>query len=153
MCNHAYTADYRRMPRAMGQRCPYPGFYQRVCAEAAAGEPAPALPVDLAGECIFHSRDVAWKRANDFEGHFLRLIRLLGADSGAKHYDFAEFVFLGGASDPPMLRIANTVFPRKAYFVAASFLDSVTFEGVDFEDGANFCKNLRGRPSGYQGSL
>lgn len=137
MCNHAYTANYKPLPRTMGKRCPYPEFYEKTRV-AAANAPVLGLPVDDRGECIFHSREVAWKRDHDFEGHFLQLVRLLIAETGAKYYDFAEFVFVGGGAGPHTLHIADTVFPRQTYFTAACFLDSFTLEGVDFRDGADF---------------
>lgn len=139
MCNHTYTANYKRMPRTMGERCPYPEFYERA-RSGTAGESVSLLPLDLSGACIFHSRDVAWKREHDFESHFLRLVQLLIAEPEAKHFDFAEFAFVGASSKPHTLRILDTVFPQKSYFTAASFLDPVTFEGVDFPNGANFSK-------------
>lgn len=141
MCSHAYAANYQRMPRTMGQQCPYPEFYEKARSRTAS-EAVTSLPMDASGACIFHSRDIEWKREHDFEGHFLQLVRLLGADADAKHFDFAEFIFIGGGSDPHTLRILNLMFPQKSYFTAASFLDSVTFESVDFRNGANFCKAI-----------
>lgn len=142
MCNHVYTADYRQMPRTMGKRCPYPEYYERARSTAASTEPLPALPVDDRGECIFHSREVAWKREQNFEGHFLQLLQLLNADTAVEYYDFAEFVFVGGpttgGTELHKCHIADTNFLRQAYFTAASFLDSVTIERIDFRDGADF---------------
>lgn len=137
MCNHVYTANYKQMPRTMGQRCPYPEVYEKA-RSTAANATVLALPVDDRGECIFHSREVAWKRDHDFEGHLLQLVRLLVAETEENYYDFAEFVFVGGCSGPDMLKIANTVFPQQAYFIAACFLDSLMLEDVDFRRGANF---------------
>lgn len=143
MCNHVYTANYKQMPLTMGERCPYPEFYEKARSTAASGT-VPALPVDDRGDCIFHSREVAWKRDNDFEGHFLQLVGLLVADTAAKYYDFAEFVFVGGgatgSSGPHKVHIADTVFLQQAYFTAASFLDSLTLEAINFRDGASFCQ-------------
>ncbi len=137
MCNHAYTANYQQMPVTMGKRCPYPEFFEKARSVAAMTS-VPALPVDDQGECIFHSRQVAWKRDHDFEGQFLQLVQLLIAEPGAKHYDFAEFVFVANGSGPHMFHITDTVFLQKAYFTAAIFLDSLTLEGVDFRNGADF---------------
>jgi len=100
--------------------------------------------VDDRGECIFHSQEVAWKRDNDFVGHFLQLVQLLTTDTATEYYDFAEFVFVGdgatGSSGRRTLHIANTVFLQHAYFTAASFLDSLTFDAMNFRDGASFCQ-------------
>src|SRR5215218_2446408 len=112
MCNHAYTANYKQMPGTMGKRCPYPEFYERACLSEP-NAPVLALPVDDRGECIFHSPDVAWKRAHGFEGHFLQLVRLLMAEPEAKYYDFAEFVFVGCGSEPHTLHIGDITFLKQ----------------------------------------
>jgi uncharacterized protein YjbI with pentapeptide repeats len=147
MCNHFYTADYAKMPRTMGKRCPYPDFYKKAqltALSAPEADPARSLPVDDSGACIFHSQAVAWKRNNNFNGHFLQLVQLLNADKAVKWYDFAEFVFVGselttthGVAEHA-LHIADTIFLKQAYFTGASFLDSVALERVDFKDGADF---------------
>ncbi|MGZ8394857.1 MAG: pentapeptide repeat-containing protein, partial [Nitrospira sp.] len=131
----------------MGERCPYPEFYEKIGSAALIAhevEPTPMLPMDDRGTCIFHSQDVAWKRENDFKGKFLELVRLLNADVNAKYFDFAEFVFVGnetrakGGSEEHVLRISDTTFRRQTYFMAASFLDSLELDGVDFQNGAMF---------------
>lgn len=147
MCNHSYTADYAQMPRTMGKRCPYPEFYEKarsIASSAREADRVPALPMDGSGVCIFHSQDVAWKRNNDFKGSFLRLVQLLNADEAAKHYDFAEFVFVGSelrtadGAEQHTFRIADISFLKQAYFIGASFLDAFTIEHVDFTGGAEF---------------
>ena len=141
MCKHAYTANYKSMPGAMGKQCPYPEFYKKA-RSTDVGASLPALPIDDRGKCIFHSGEIAWKRDNDFEGHFLQLVRLLIADPATKHYDFEEFVFVGskikGGPETHTLHLADTIFPQQAYFIAARFLDSFTLERVEFRGGANF---------------
>ncbi len=139
MCNHVYTANYKQMPKAMGIQCPYPDLYKK--ARSASGA-APTLPLDNRGECIFHSREAAWKRENDFQSHVLQLVGMLVADTTAEHYDFAEFVFVGGeppdGAGPNKFKIAATDFPKMAYFFAASFLDSLVLDHVQFRGGADF---------------
>lgn len=141
MCNHTYTANYKRMPATMGKRCPYPELYERARSTATT-ETAPTLLTDDQGTCIFHSRDVAWKRGNDFEGRFLQLVQLLLADTTTKYHDFAEFAFVGsgapGSVGPHSFRISDITFPKQAYFTAASFLDSLVIEGANFSSGADF---------------
>jgi nucleoside phosphorylase len=141
MCNHVYVASYKQMPRTMGKLCPYPALYERA-RSTAEGTPPPTLPVDEHGKCVFHSRDRAWKRGNDFEGHFRRVVGILLADPAAQHFDFAEFVFVGGGApdgaERQMIRITDTVFSKQVYFTAASFLDSLALERVQFRSGANF---------------
>lgn len=149
----------------MGIRCPYPEFYEKTRSTAVianGAEPAPALPIDDRGACIFHSQDAAWKRGNDFEGKFLQLVRLLNAYEDAKYYDFAEFVFVGSeirtasGSEEHVLRISDMAFRRQAYFMAASFLDSFELDGVEFQDGARFgeatfARNLRIENTRFRG--
>lgn len=150
MCNHIYTANYKRMPGTMGERCPYREFYAKV-GSAAVHDAAATLPVDDRGKCIFHSRDIPWKRENDFDGHYQRLLRLLAADSEVKYYDFAEFIFVGGrtseSSGRNHLHIANESFQKPAYFIAATFVDTLTLEAVHFPPGSSF------REASFAGNL
>jgi hypothetical protein len=150
MCNHVYTADYANLPRTIGTRCPYPEFYGTVA--AAGGEPV-ALPMDVHGACLFHSRELEWKRANDLPGAFLRLVGLLDEHGTERHYDFAEFAFVGTETPTKdggtehLLHIADTVFVKQAHFTAARFHDWVAMDRVRFPggmemDGATFERGL-----------
>jgi hypothetical protein len=100
--------------------------------------------MDDLGLCIFHSRELAWKRANDFKGKFLQLVQLLDEHDAERYYDFAEFVFPGGdvrekhGTEEYFLRVTDTTFRKQAYFTGASFLDAFELERVDFQDGASF---------------
>src|ERR1051325_1652957 len=132
MCNHSYTADHFGKHRFMGNRCPYPEFYEKARSTVSRAPEAAALlalPMDDQGACIFHSQEIAWKRKNDFEGKLLHLVQLLDADGAGRDYDFAEFVFVGSelrtknGSEEHVLHIADTAFRKQAYFTVASFLD------------------------------
>jgi hypothetical protein len=114
----------------MGQRCPYPAFYQAIGAE---------LPVDSSGVCIFHSGDAAWKRALDFPGQFFRLVAFLNADERLSVYDFAEFVFVGGPGGEA-LRLEGLTFRQTSHFTSASFLDAVSVDHVELARGATFAR-------------
>ncbi|HEY0017576.1 MAG TPA: CHAT domain-containing protein [Longimicrobium sp.] len=157
MCNHVYTADYSNRPRGMGKQCPYPQLY-RAFAEEESGDHGGghiALPIDELGVCLFHSEDLAWKRANDLPGAFLRLNTLLEKHGTERHYDFAEFVLVGsppdggsdGDGEDVVLRIADIIFQKQAHFTAARFADPVKMERVRFPnglemDGATFAGDL-----------
>lgn len=143
MCNHVYTADYSNRPRGMGKTCPYPELYRAFAAGGSGenGEGEIALPMDEAGVCLFHSKDVAWKRANDLPGAFLRLNTLLERHGTERYYDFAEFVLVGaspagdeGGADVE-LRIADITFQKQVHFTAARFADPVKMERVRFPNG------------------
>lgn len=146
MCNHTYMGNYKDTP-FMGRTCPYPKFYEMAQATATTAELSCtlALPVDDRGACIFHSKDIAWKRENEFTTRFLELVQLLNADNMVKHYDFVEFVFVGQKlgskerAEHATLRIFDVIFKKQAFFNGAIFLDSFEIEDVDFSDGANFC--------------
>jgi uncharacterized protein YjbI with pentapeptide repeats len=147
ICNHSYAADYRNRPPSMGQQCPYSQFYDRVRlsgTRATEGDAVPLLSLDDRGACIFHSRELAWKRQNDFKGKFLQLVQLLDEHDAERYYDFAEFVFLGSdlrekrGAEEYFLLITDVIFRKQAYFTGASFLDSFELERVDFQDGASF---------------
>lgn len=133
MCNHRYSGNYEHWGATIGVRCPYPAFFEKM---------ALPLPTDGMGACIFHSGDVAWKRANDFAGRFRGLLALLGADEEVRNGDFAEFVFVGDAPEQPsgqaVIRMPDIVFRRPARFVAASFIDPLILDDVRFDSDANF---------------
>jgi uncharacterized protein YjbI with pentapeptide repeats len=141
MCNHVYTADYANLPRTIGTRCPYPEFYRTVA--AARGEPV-TLPNDVHGACLFHSGELEWKRANDLPGAFLRLVGLLNEHGTERHYDFADFVFVGSQTPTKdggtehLLRISDIEFQKKAYFMAAHIADPMEMERVRFPCGFVF---------------
>lgn len=159
MCNHSYTAEHFEKHRSMGERCPYPEFYENV-RSAASG--APSLPIDNKGACLFHSRDVEWKRKNDFAGRFLELVRLLDAHGTGRSYNFSEFVFVGGepgtgsGSEEHTLLIDGMTFRKQAYFTGASFLDPLALRGAKFQGGADFdyatfCRDLRVENTHFHG--
>lgn len=129
MCTHVYTADYS-LHQSRGRGCPYPAFFARL------GE-GDALPVDAKGACLFHSADAGWKRANDFGGRFLRLLRLLDEHDPGSPYDFAEFVFAGPDGTSPFT-LSGMTLRSYALFLAARFVDPVLLEDVTFERGADF---------------
>jgi hypothetical protein len=112
----------------MGQRCPYPAFYEAIGAE---------LPMDSSGVCLFHSGEAAWKRALDFPSQFFRLVAFLNADERLSIFDFAEFVFVGGPGGEA-LHLEGLTFRQTSHFTSASFLDPVLVDHVTFARGATF---------------
>lgn len=147
MCNHSYTPGRFERHRRMGNRCPYPEFYEKVrsiALNAPEAVPEPSLPIDDRGACIFHSKEIEWKRKNAFKGKFLELVKLLDANEAGRNYDFTEFVFVGNEpgissdSEEHVFHIADMAFGKQAYFTGASFLDSFVLDGVEFQHGANF---------------
>jgi uncharacterized protein YjbI with pentapeptide repeats len=145
MCSHTYTVPEKRHPRPNGNRCPYPALYESrstTLPDARNGAERPVLPIDSDGMCIFHSRQIEWKRENNFNEKFRELLRLL--DESEQRYDFVEFAFVGdevrgkGAKQENVLRVTDRVFRRSLDFEGASFHDSVEFHGVTFEQGVGF---------------
>lgn len=136
-CRHRYVGNYAHMPRSMGRACPYPEIY-------AASQSLHELPVDERGACIFHSQDLAWKERSGFLERFVELVEFLNGDGSQEFFDFAEFVFSGGASDaasasaPSIFRLSDLAFRKQAYMVAASFPVPVEFDRIDFQEGAAF---------------
>lgn len=126
--------------------CPYPELFEAGASSTTHVRDGadPALPIDDQGVCIFHSREVTWKRDHGFSARFVELIDLLEADEERSWWDFCEFVFIGDAavadSDPVQeeFRIAGRTFPKPVYFVGASFLAPVEMEQVSFAGGASF---------------
>ena len=149
MCNHIYTASFAGRPASMGKKCPYPEIYNRLYSSGQGRKKngfKPALPIDSHGVCIFHSKEKAWKRKNDFTGEFLKLLKLLEAEDLNNYYDFAEFRFVGNSfknkynQKDHALCFKNITFKKQAYFVGALFEDLLELENVNFEDGASFCE-------------
>ncbi len=140
----------------MGERCPYPEFYERSRSQAGS---ALVLPIDDRGACIFHSQEIAWKRENGFKANFLQLVQLLDADAAWSYYDFAEFVLVGTKLSGPgehIFSIEDTSFRKRAYFIGATFIDSFVLAGVDFQDGgvfreATFARDLIIKNSRFKG--
>lgn len=149
MCMHAYSGEYTRGPRAMKGSCPYPDLFEMVAPRIGSrrGEGIdPVLPIDDDGVCIFHSREVEWKRENGFGARFFELLELLDADGERPRYDFCEFVFIGNESDSAAgseqepFRIAERTFPKQLYFMGASFLAPVELQTVSFSGGVSFAQ-------------
>jgi uncharacterized protein YjbI with pentapeptide repeats len=129
MCSHSYVARHDFSPRSVGRACPCPGLY--------AGRSP--LPIDPHGLCIFHSRELAWKRDEGFDAHFRRLMTFLDEDESLQTYDFAEFVFVGESqAGGSRFHVCGVTFRQAACFTGASFIDAVTFTDVVFARGAAF---------------
>lgn len=130
----------------MGQQCPYPELYRELLARASESPPVDlsTLPIDRVGVCVFHSQDIAWKRGNDFQRCFRKLVEFLDARDDQSYYDFAEFACVSGSScaesgsDRSVLRIEDVIFRKAVYFTAASFLDSLELDRVEFQGGLTF---------------
>ena len=99
MCNHVYTVDRNGKQATVARRCPYPALYERLSQSVVStGTSVSAihlLPIDSDGACLFHSKNLVWKRENDFAERFLHLVALLEADEASKCHDFTEFTFIG----------------------------------------------------------
>ncbi|MGH1363291.1 MAG: CHAT domain-containing protein [Calditrichia bacterium] len=147
MCKHTYTSDSGKESHSMGNQCPHPEYYKKGHATAISESVdglVPVLPIDSNGVCLFHSKDVIWKRKNGFKQIFLQLVQFLNNDSILKCCDFREFVFVGDELtiknniEDYVLQITNTVFQKPVYFTGASFIDSFELNDVSFQDGATF---------------
>lgn len=131
----------------MGTKCPYPAIYENLNSALPRGSAdgrAPLLPIDGDGSCIFHSKDLEWKRANDFKMHFQKLLEILEADEMIRDYDFAEFQFVGDTrgSSPSapqhVFNIADSVCKQQAYFISAVFHDAIDIKDTNFKNGVRF---------------
>lgn len=144
MCSYAYQANYKNAPKGMGLRCPCPELYHKA-QRANEDHNVPALPTDEHGHCIFHSKEIEWKRRYDFAAHFHLLIQLLEAIPDKAYYDFCEFSFVGNnASASPgacQFNIKEMTISRQAYFNASCFFDALEIESTDFKRGISFCQS------------
>ncbi|RTZ23110.1 hypothetical protein EKN09_10705, partial [Vibrio penaeicida] len=146
MCNHIYTGNYKTLPKAMGIKCPYPTIYENLKSAIhgdSTGGHAPLLPIDEHGNCIFHSKDLNWKRVNNFKKHFMDLLEIIGADETIRDYDFSEFHFVGDnldelSSPQYIFDITDSVYRKQAYFFNAVFHDAIKIANSNFKNGVRF---------------
>jgi len=158
MCNHEYKTD---------KKCPYPELYKKWrerknTAEKLKGDINRSLrekifpehflqydlnlPYDSNSICLFHSKDLEWKRKNQFTKRFRELIDLLNWDdevTNSSKMDFEDFIIVG--NDPVswgksefVARLDNLVFHKYVNFKNSQFLDYAYFSNVRFNSYSYF---------------
>lgn len=98
MCTHTYKKGI--YPFSLKKQCPYLKLFKKWKVEQVEGY-IPAhfsldLPHDSMDKCIFHSQDIAWKKANHFTKYFRALLKLheIIPDS-PRIIDLREFIIIG----------------------------------------------------------
>lgn len=142
MCEHRYSLDPQAATASL--RCPYPELYAQLRDQITSRRKSTGtdldleLPLDRVGFCVFHSRDIDWKRQQRFVERFQELLELLDLAGEGVPYDFREFVFVGervGRGKEPdslVLQIADRVFSKKTIFSGAYFFDRTVLKSVKF---------------------
>ena len=78
-CQHVYKSDPNK-------KCPYPGYYRRWKLE---------LPIDKDGECLFHSKDYDFKKANNFVKQYETFIEKQNEDGEVREIILEDVIFYG----------------------------------------------------------
>ncbi|MPL94169.1 hypothetical protein SDC9_40317 [bioreactor metagenome] len=101
-----------------------------------------SLPIDEDGFCLFHSRNIEWKRENNFISKFISLIEMINhyeeitsAKTKSIKYDFSGFILIGLNN---VIDLSDIHFLKYPDFDNAIFYDSLLLNNVDFSQGALF---------------
>ncbi len=98
--------------------------------------PDKEIPHDKNGFCIFHSEDIEWKLANNFNFHFNELINELNNSENTRIIDLREFVFVSSEND--ILEIHDIEFQKPLYFNGSVFISEIIFKNIKFTKKADF---------------
>lgn len=96
MCKHKYEHDF-----ISRDTCEWPSFFADIYNQTSIKDVTYSeLPIDREGYCIFHSKDLLWKRNNNFVERLTELIHLLNNDSIDPNEDiaFVDFIMVGNCS-------------------------------------------------------
>jgi carbon monoxide dehydrogenase subunit G len=131
MCNHQYDIKNVKYLGIKEKQCKYSTMYDTLRKQNLSNEIDLTLPIDENGECIFHSKNIEWKRANNFTKRFEDLIKLY-AILEERSYDFVEFVFIGNEKNITELKnIENQLKTGSFSFVGATFETNVRIENIN----------------------
>lgn len=134
MCNHQYTNQNHSKDRTLKTKttCHLATHYQQ--AQKA------VLPMDAKGNCLFHSKDLPWKRSHNMEAYLNHLLDWYSQKENSKKViDLREVQFVGqqkqsGQRTYHLLTIKNQRTAARFYLNASIFHDSVRFEEVEFSN-------------------
>jgi len=131
-------------------QCQYPELYKEFSAIFKNTSLDISLPIDNNGFCLFHSNDLEWKIANNFNQRFSTLLQLLDLYKKERNtdgfsYQFNGFIFVGGETLIKIFgksEIANAILikdlqGKKIDFRNAVFINDVFIENLSF-DNASF---------------
>lgn len=110
------------------------------------------IPIDDKGKCIFHSTDIAWKRANNCGEKFWELLQTMAQDETITDIDCREFWLTGleygeihGYEEGKVpLKGENIIVLAKAHLKkslrmqGAKFYDDVLIQDIICEEAADF---------------
>ncbi|MEL6832588.1 MAG: hypothetical protein AAFP77_06335 [Bacteroidota bacterium] len=105
--------------------------------------PGLEIPLDSDGLCVFHSKDIDWKRKNNFQNHLNRLIESVviamahnepkNEEKKAVEIDFRGFVFIGedNTVDIPLSNITSST-PISIFLEQCTFLGNLRLANVEW---------------------
>jgi uncharacterized protein YjbI with pentapeptide repeats len=156
MCSHVYAVERDGKQATAARQCPHQAFYQRISEPRASTSEIVSvshlLPIDSVGACLFHSKNLPWKRENSFAERLLNLVTLIEADELSEYHDFTEFTFVGSApqgatgADACILRLVRATLQKEMVCSGATFADSLELDTVRSQNltfvGAIFAGDL-----------
>jgi hypothetical protein len=147
MCNHRHTKQYFK---PLPNECQLAAYIEQKAAQV------PMvfrdLPCDLEGLCVFHSRNLDWKRDNQCAERFLDLQRAMATDDALNELDFREFQLVGAdftarqdlllenafASDETIVmgscRVGKPIRMRGAIFHSDFIISDLKCVDIDFDE-------------------
>ncbi|MCD8176246.1 MAG: hypothetical protein LUE98_01975 [Tannerellaceae bacterium] len=147
MCKHIYKHDFTDTPT-----CEWDKFYENIYENTLIKEISyPDLPHDKEGVCLFHSKDIDWKRKNHFVERLTELVYLLNNDSNPEENgDIAlvDFIMVGNQKleeaypkhaykidfpDENIFYIKNTLCTSHLRIQHCRFIDPVVLERTIFK--------------------
>lgn len=122
MCKHKYVIGLFQAP----DTC----FLNQVYEEYKKELGKLKLPIDDEGNCLFHSKNEAWKLQNKFELHLERLFSLMLEDRAFKSVDFRGFHFV--TKEDKGIKWKNLTTFKSVNLCGASFDTSFAIEDCHF---------------------
>ena len=138
------------------RNCPWPDYYLGLQDGPGHRFDFYDLPIDTKGRCIFHSRDMVWKREQQCWSRWLELIERLEEDAGIRHLEFMGFHFVGipdlrlqeqyrklGVEKKAVYQIllSGRTIKKRLYLHDCTFYDNVFWLNAKFVEGVE-CRKV-----------
>lgn len=143
MCKYEYKNE-----KGENATCIYPQLYEELKKNPSEfTEMDFNLPIDEDGFCIFHSKNIEWKREQGFFNKFLDIISVLNSHAvnrrekkeRRKFFDFSGFTLIGNDNIIDFTELKFQEYPK---FKNAIFIDKLLFSNTVFVNGCQFEKSV-----------
>ena len=102
------------------------------------------LPTDTFGNCIFHSREVKWKKENFFFDYFINYINLSIKDESINSIDFTEVLITGDKSD--MINLSGFDFTKTLNIKLCILESTLDMRNSNFHENVDIYKSIFNAP-------